>query len=528
MKIKDILILFSFISLVIILRLSAFFQSVFDHDESLYLLVANSLLEGNAPYTNVWDNKPPGIYFVYALGLIIFGNNIISIRIITCLAVAITCFLLYRLGKIITKDSKLGLIAGIFYAIFSLENGGLGGNTEIFFTPFVVLGFYLLFSLKNSPENPISKQKITLLIIGLTMGFALQIKQVVLFDFIAILIILSLRLFEERKNVKKSILQEILSCFAWLLLGFTIPTIVIIIGFSLTGNFQDYWYANFTANSKRIGNESFSLVTLGFALFIQLKVNFFLWFCLFLTPFYWLDANSKSRKELTYLLIWFVMSFLGVSAPKTFFTHYFLQLLPSLSLISAYVIFQSIFTLQGLKKINKIILLALILVMPIVTQIYPKLNTTIKYPFNRFVKGQKNWGDTPAMISDYLKNRIDDNDYIYVFDYQPIIYYLTRSKIPTKYPFTSFLLKPNLAQVAGINPQEEFNAIMQKKPLYIVKIQEGNNPLSDSLNDYLSKYYSLDKVFQEVIPEENIIVNIGVYRYINKPLALFDHQLKLQ
>lgn len=509
MKTKYLLILFSFIILSILLRLSAFFQSTFDHDESLYLLVANSLLQGNVPYTDVWDNKPPGIYFLYALGLLIFGNNIISIRFFTCILVGCTCFLLYCLGKKITNNEILGLIAGIIYAVFSLENGGLAANTEIFFTPFVVLGFYLLFCLEITPEKQISQQKITLISIGLSLGIGLQIKQVVLFDFLAILIILSLRLWWNKKSLTQPLIKEIVQCFTWLILGFIMPTILIIISFTIAGHFNEYWYANFTANSKRVGNESFAIMTLIYALFIQLKVNFFLWLCLILTPFYMLTASIKSRKELTYLTIWFIMSFLGVAAPKSFFTHYFLQLLPSFSLISAYIITESIWKIQNIPKLNKIIILILILVMPIMTQIYPKLNATIQYPLNRIVKGNQNWGDTPAMIGDYIIDKINDNDYIYVFDYQPVIYYLTRSKIPTKYPFTSFLLKAKLAKVAGIEPKKEFISIMEKKPKYIIKLRNGQNQLTKNLNNYLIKYYILDKSFSL---EENKDVYIDVYR----------------
>jgi len=43
------------------LRISTFFQSVIDWDESVYLLMSKSILDGNLPYIQVWDHKPPDI-----------------------------------------------------------------------------------------------------------------------------------------------------------------------------------------------------------------------------------------------------------------------------------------------------------------------------------------------------------------------------------------------------------------------------------------------------------------------------------
>lgn len=35
-------------------------------DQSLYMYVADRVLEGGAPYVDAWDQKPPGVFFVYA------------------------------------------------------------------------------------------------------------------------------------------------------------------------------------------------------------------------------------------------------------------------------------------------------------------------------------------------------------------------------------------------------------------------------------------------------------------------------
>jgi len=61
MRSKSWSILIFFIVLVCVLRISTFFQSVIDWDESVYLLMSKSILDGNLPYIQVWDHKPPDI-----------------------------------------------------------------------------------------------------------------------------------------------------------------------------------------------------------------------------------------------------------------------------------------------------------------------------------------------------------------------------------------------------------------------------------------------------------------------------------
>lgn len=82
---KPWLILIFFIIVVLSIRWSTFYQSVIDWDESLYLLVANAWSEGNLPYTEVWDNKPPGIYSLFLLAITFLNDSVFSIRILTVL-----------------------------------------------------------------------------------------------------------------------------------------------------------------------------------------------------------------------------------------------------------------------------------------------------------------------------------------------------------------------------------------------------------------------------------------------------------
>ena len=133
---RDVAACVAFFLGVLVLRMSSFFLSVIDPDESLYLLVSRTLLEGGWPYVDIWDNKPVGVYILFTGAQMIVGETVLSIRILGWITVSTTSCLLYFMGKKITDGSRgAGLVAGSVYAIFSVSNGGLASNTEILLSP---------------------------------------------------------------------------------------------------------------------------------------------------------------------------------------------------------------------------------------------------------------------------------------------------------------------------------------------------------------------------------------------------------
>ena len=67
MKRRDWLILVGFLALTLVLRFSAFFETVIDWDETNFLLMGRDLLRGYAPYTTVYDHSPIGATLLFAL-----------------------------------------------------------------------------------------------------------------------------------------------------------------------------------------------------------------------------------------------------------------------------------------------------------------------------------------------------------------------------------------------------------------------------------------------------------------------------
>ncbi|NEP81295.1 MAG: hypothetical protein F6K39_25910 [Okeania sp. SIO3B3] len=543
---QKLIIFLAFLLLSFFLRFWTLFVSVLDKDESIYILGADSLLNGNLPYIEIWDNKPPGIFILFSLTMLILGKSIISIRILSIIATTFTSYFLYSIGAVIDKKQgeKIGLLAGVLYAIFSLHNDGAAANAEILFAPLVTGAFLLLFQ-NRKPSN------IKVFSIGLILGIGMQIKYLVVMDVLGLILLGSLFWKEEGRRKKEEAesrkekrnfqnnFQTIdifnnlsFSLFKFYIIlgaGLILPAVIIAVIYQFSGYFDEYIYATLTANSKYVAMLNFSWSDLFSRLRKQVLGNILLWLCLFWSPVYlFVFARGKFKQErnLIYLFLWFSCAFLAVLLSKRFYNHYFLQLLPPLCLISSYVIIKSVYLPQQksqsrnlyeeAKKPKKTvaidsrkfsidfpsalpkILLSLILIYPFAQAGYNKLSKNLEFIYYRYIKKIDTWDDREALISKYLRQRIKSTDYIYVVNYEPIIYYLVPTKIPTKYAFPSHLTA--MSQILPTDALQELDKIMAKNPSYILLAEKDNiSPeYRNHLNQYLEKKYFLETTIQNV------------------------------
>jgi hypothetical protein len=108
-----------------------------------------------------------------------------------------------------------------------------------------------------------------------------------------------------------------------------------------------------------------------------------------------------------------------------------------------------------------------------------------------------------------LKPKLDKDDYIYVVDTQPIIYFLTGARIPTRYPFPPHLvITKSLPNISGINPLEELDRILAKQPRYIIRKWDENNPDLAEENKYF--FQKLDRRINETYKLEYSVEDIVI------------------
>ena len=132
---------------VLIAHLPSFVQRLMDGDEAIYGSIAALMNTGGGLYAEGGvDNKPPGIFWVYALTFRLFGQyQMTAVHFVALLAVGVTCVLLFFIAREL-GGGRAGLLAALFYGVVTAAGNPrlLAANTEIFMMAPLVGSVFLM------------------------------------------------------------------------------------------------------------------------------------------------------------------------------------------------------------------------------------------------------------------------------------------------------------------------------------------------------------------------------------------------
>ncbi len=113
----------------------SFVHRLLDGDEAIYGSIASLMNLGGALYgAGGVDNKPPGIFWTYAVIFRAFGNyQMTAIHSAGFVVMAATCVLVFLIGRGL-RCTRAGLLAALFYGLLTAAGNPrlLASNTEIF------------------------------------------------------------------------------------------------------------------------------------------------------------------------------------------------------------------------------------------------------------------------------------------------------------------------------------------------------------------------------------------------------------
>lgn len=465
------------------LHLPIFWRSVMDWDESLYLLMAEQWQAGHLPYTTIWDNKPIGIYAIFLVFVEVFKNGLFAIRFATIIFTTLTAFAVFRLTALCIGRRKHQLIwsviAAIVFTIGALSNDGLSANTEIFMTCFT--SYAMLCALKVSTAD--RDNGWTAGLSGLLIGCAIMTKYVAVFELPAVLLALMF-------NTPAAFLKIRYRVLISAMIGVLVPAAFTIILYGATGHLDIWWQDSVASNYVRVAANVPQP-----NLYMVADEQAERWLPFYMAPIIllvteWRPVNIPRRNL---LFIWFVGGGIGVSFAKSFFDHYFLQLLPVMSIMLVYCLATLTYPLKYLY--------AAALLVPLHAGCVNLQNAcapvvTLSNQHLAF------HGDTTAKIAADLKASLQSSQMVYVFDDQPIIYSMISQTPPTKYVLPSVLTTYFLASVAHVDSLAEIKRIIALSPEFIVRSRypaarapNRNEMIYSLMNDVLSKHYTLWKQY---------------------------------
>ncbi len=446
-------------------RLPTLFRSVLDWDESLYVVMAGQWLAGHLPYTVVWDNKPMGIYAIFALFEMLFRDPVLAIRAATIMFVTLTAFALHRLTPLLlpradeaSRRRLAGLAAGA-YILGSLSNDGLSANTETFMECFSVLA--VLCAIR--PEFRAGRRGFC---VGLLFGLACMTKYVAVFEAPAIGFAL---LFYRPAAGWGAAARSVAGAAGGALL---VPGVTALV-YAATGHFGIWWQCSIASNLLRVA-ATVPAGQLHSVLFIILPR----WLpmvagaaCLVAAAPVALARVLRTRqfapaqRAHCLLFLWLAGGAAGLSSAKSFYDHYFLQILPVLCLCLVWAL---AWLAPRLGAWRGLALFGAVLVIPGWAGF-----ATLAEATQPLIAADGGFTpDVPARVAQDLRAALGPgktaNPPLYVFDGQPILYALTGTTPPTRYVLPSVLTGCFLARMAGVDAATEVARILGEDPIFIV------------------------------------------------------------
>ena len=392
-------------------------------------------------------------------------------RLLGLLAISATAWILYLTVRILGSPRAVGIGAGLLYIIHTAIRYGLSTNTELLFTPFICAALAIgVHALRD--KTALSWRSLTAM--GLLVGWALTIKQVVVplgcLSF-------ALPMLPAYMCGSLSLRRGIVMAAAYALLCAT-PTLAFALAYFLKGELAAFLEGTFLAPLRYIQHP----IPLAAVALQVLKVCFSLcWLIvLALVAGMRIGARRSIREEqaaTNFALLWFLVGCIAVAGPGQFYGHYFLILVPPLSLLAA----MGAWRLARLGRPSIAAGIFACLVIATASDIWLDR-------FARLIKlgrisecctlANKDKPDVPRLVAGRIAAELAPGQPIFVFNYQPIVYFLSHAALPTRIPFPIDLVGTH--NFTGVNLDAELARVLVSKPHFIVVDRNSMFPVRPS------------------------------------------------
>ncbi len=454
--------IFFFITLclVIFVRLRLLSMPL-DRDEGGWAYAAWLILNGEPPFKYFYDTKMPGIYYIYVLITIIFGQTIEGIRIGILFTVFTNIFLIYKTFMKISNDSERGLMACSFYGLLSLDSGtmSLSGYSTHFVLTFVMLS--LIFLLNALKQN----NGILFFIGGLFSGLSFGIKQTAIVFALFFLIFIFVIQWINKIDIKKIFI--FLSFYS---AGFALIFLTICLIMKTYGVFDRFWfmtvdYALKYSNAIKPNDAknylmiSFGYLSIFFKSFIAIYGVYFITFILF--------AKNLEKKILHSLLL--ISAILFSVSGFYFYPHYFIVFSLPVSIVLS----------EKIPKIEKDRITNIVFLLMFVLLIFNHYNIFFKLSPDMVSRNIFNINPFPESkpIAGFIINNTDKEDKIAILGSEPQILFYSKRKSATGYVYFNQLMQDN--ELSFKMQKEAIKEIEESSPEYLIYV---NVPTSWAMN----------------------------------------------
>jgi hypothetical protein len=461
-----------------------------ERDEGEYAYAGQLILQGIPSYKLAYNMKFPGTYAAYAVIMSMFGQTTIGIHTGLLLVNAATDVLIFFLGRQLV-NSTLGLAAAMSYAVLSVSPSVLGfAGHATHFVLLPVLGGTLL--LLNSRDRRTFEK---MFVSGMLFGIGVLMKQPgVFFALFGAIYLVSSDL-HRRIQLKTILLRSVI--FSG---GFILPLGITCLVLWYRGVFDKFWFWTIDYARQYASLVSFGQASQIFYYTIR-EVIVAGWPILLLAGIGLVAGLAHRRTRASTLFLIGLLSFSALALCPGFYfrLHYFILVLPAVSLLAGVAITR-LSDLSANRSIAlryiPILILGAALTWPILTEkkfffeVSPADASRMIYPESPFAES--------ARIGEFLRDHTTPSDTIAVLGSEPQIYFYSNRHSATGYIYTYSLME---AQKYAIQMQQQaIREIEHARPKFLVFVVMPDSwlqrPESERLiftwaNEYTAQNYTV-------------------------------------
>ncbi|MBF0320473.1 MAG: glycosyltransferase family 39 protein [Nitrospirae bacterium] len=487
-----------------------------ERDEGEYAYMGQLISQGIIPYKDAYSMKLPGSAFMYYLIMSVFGQTITGIHLGL---MAINFGVLPALFLLIKRlfNERTALVASASYAALSVGVPVLGfvAHATQFVVFFAVWGIYFLY--KATDE----KKTWLLAMSGLCLGMAFLMKQHGIF----FLLFGVVYLFAIRRGLKSFVI-ECLVLVVMAALPFALTLLIIYRG----GIFDTFWFWCFTYSGKYVSTLTLKDGVSRFTTMALRTAEHFtvLWISGISGLALMFSGSGIDRERRLFTLLFFLFSFLSLLPGFYFREHYFVLIIPAISIMAAYCehylsgVLARKFPEGILDKLPLAILSAgLIFTFTVQGRMYFKMPpdevSREIYGLNPFVESPK--------IAQYLKQHAKEGDTVAVIGSEPQILFYSGIRSATGYIYMYGLMEDqpyNLqmqkAMAAGIEKAKPAFAVLVQVPASWVPSKNSPQYIFNWASAYIGNNYDITGVV-DLIYYDNVVYKFGTDALNYKPLS---------
>jgi len=536
-----ILIIYPLFLIILIILLS--YPSLyypFGTDQGVFAYVARTIIKGDVPYKDAWDIKPPGIYFLYALGVKILGDSMVAIRIFDLFFTILNVLLIfYIVRKLFNEHSAF--LSGFFYGFYYYVNDFWTlGQVENFLNFFVLLSFLFLYlALNKSRMNPIATNTIFYLLAGVFSGLTIWFKQTAIFFPIISIYLISVCKIGGRQRVSvPNFTKDLVKSLVLFSIGSFAVSLMFFVYLFLKGVFSDFLYTILVWD-RHYGGLVYKGGLIKFLNAISIPLLYFFNYHL---PFVVLSLigliiSLIKRKNFNhhFLLCYFLAGFLCLIAQGKFFYYHWIVCYIPMSIFMANFMYSS---LKNYKKVYPVVVL-LVAIILIYVYTVEKYIFSFKYlyQYKKGVFSEKEYngrfGAYGKMepghfsfqaiyeVADYIKSHTSEKDPILVFSFSSLPYYLSKREAPTRF----FFNVPVIVSWVRNDWRDEFiRDIRERPPNYFIFIEGDAIPWASGVDKdsfyIMQDWKELSEFFSQNYLYETQIEFFKLYKLVESKIII--------